>query len=166
MSKRIVLLQALASMLPDLRLMLYKVDSAAANRSPAAHEWSITQVLRHLLDVETRYQTRLRRVVNEDNPLLPYIYPDAAAHPTAPLPLLLDQFETARTQTLDFLKELPPGSWQRPAVHETQGATKLRYLVQMLVDHDTQHLNQIIEIQQQLKVIPVAAAQPAIPEPT
>jgi len=165
MSKRIVLLQALASMPADLRLMLKRVDTAAATHSPSPTQWSILQVLAHLLDVEERYLIRLHRVVTEDNPFLPTIHPDDTALPTTPLLALLNQFEAARTQTLDFLQALSPGSWQRPALHETQGATKFRYLIQMLVDHDTQHLNQIIEIQQ-LSVRPHAAAPPTLPEPT
>jgi len=165
MSKRIVLLQALASMPADLRLMLKRVESAAASHSPSPTQWSIVQVLAHLLDVEGRYLIRLHRVVTEDNPFLPTIHPDNTALPTTPLPALLNQFEVARTQTLDFLQALSPGSWQRPALHETQGATKFRYLVQMLVDHDTQHLNQIMDIQQ-LSVGSHAAAPPAMSKPT
>jgi uncharacterized damage-inducible protein DinB len=165
MSKRIVLLQALASMPADLRLMLKRVDAAAASHSPSPTQWSILQALAHLLHVEERYLARLHRVVSEDNPFLPTIHPDHSTLPTTPHPVLLNQLEAARTQTLAFLQALSPGSWQRPALHETQGATKFRYLVQMLVDHDTQHLNQIIEIQQ-LSVGPHAAAPPAIPKPT
>lgn len=166
MSKRIVLLQALASTSADLRLMLKRVDNAAAALPPAPVQWSITQLLAHFLDVEERYLARLQRVIAEDNPFLPTIHPDETAHTTTRCADLLAQFETARGRTVAFLKELPPGNWQRPAIHETLGATRLRYLVQMLVDHDTQHLNQLIDIQQQLRLVPGAAAQPAIPEPT
>lgn len=151
MSKRVVLLQALAATPPDLRLMLGKVDGAAASHSPAPSQWSIRQLLEHLLDVEVRYLARLQRVVNEDKPFLPAIHPNAAAAPITPCPLLLVQFEAARAQTVTFLQDLPPGSWQRPALHETLGATKLRFLVQMLVDHDTEHLSQLIEIQQLIR---------------
>lgn len=161
MSKRLVLLQALAATPSDLRLMLRNMASAAANQPSVPDHWAISQVLHHLLDVETRYLLRLRRVVHEDNPFLPVIHPTAAAHSPAPLTVLLDQFGSARTQTLDFLKDLVSGSWQRPAMHETRGATKLRFLVQMLVDHDTEHLNQIIEIQQQLRQNAAAASYPS-----
>jgi uncharacterized damage-inducible protein DinB len=148
MSKRIILLQALAATPVDLHRMLKNGSDAAAHHRPSPDQWSTAHVLNHLLDVEERYLTRLQRVVQVENPSLPYIHPDENGYdPTQPLPDLITQFEQARTATLLFLKELPPGAWQRPAVHQTLGPTQFRYLVQMLVDHDTQHLNQIIEIQ-------------------
>lgn len=159
MSKRMILLQALAATTPDLRLMLKSVDIAAASHSSTPSQWSILQLLEHLLDVEVRYLARLQRVVNEDKPLLPAIHPNAAAVPITHFPLLLAQFEAARTQTVAFLQDLPPGSWQRSAIHETRGPTKLRFLVQMLVDHDTEHLSQLAEIQQQIRrdISPIAS---------
>lgn len=149
MSKRTVLLEALASTPADLRLLLKRVDDAAADPIPTPTQWTIPQVLAHLLDIETRYQARLQRVINEDNPHLPAIHPHDTTATLPPLPDLLNQLNTARTHTITFLRALPPGSWQRPALHETQGPTHLRHLVQMLVEHDTEHLNQIIDLQQQ-----------------
>lgn len=151
MSKRIVLLEALTAMPADLQLMLKNVTAAAATLSPAPAHWSMTQLLAHLLTVEVRYLARLQHVVTTDNPFLPTIHPDETIQPATPLPDLLTQFAAARTQTVDYLQALPPGAWQRPATHETQGATKLRYLVQMLVEHDTEHLNQLIDIQQDVR---------------
>ena len=163
MTKRIVLLQALASTPKDLIFTLRRVDEAASYRKPDSNQWSIGTVLHHLIDVEQRYRARLQRVIVEDRPFLPYIHPDEAAYQVqTPLAELLARFEQARAETLAFLKEIPPGGWQRVAVHETWGETKLRFLVQQLVDHDTQHLNQIIEIQQQLRAVPTQDPQPAI----
>ncbi|MCL4869271.1 MAG: maleylpyruvate isomerase N-terminal domain-containing protein [Anaerolineae bacterium] len=148
MSKRIVLLQALAATPVDLRRMLKNGPDAAAHQRPSPNQWSIAHVINHLLDVEERYLARLQRVIQQENPSLPYIHPDESSYDPRPsLPDLITQFEQARAATLLFLKEQPPGAWQRPAVHQTLGPTQFRYLVQMLVDHDTQHLNQMIEIQ-------------------
>lgn len=165
MSKRIVLLQALASTPKDLGFTLRRLMEKSASQPAAADaqsavyqtpqpgQWSIGIVLHHLIDVEARYLGRLQQVVTEDRPLLAVIHPNEAIYQERPsLAKLLARFEQARAATLAFLKELPPGGWQRPAVHEAWGETKLRFLVQHLVDHDTQHLNQIIEIQQQLEI--------------
>lgn len=163
MTKRIVLLQALASTSNDLALMVRGVDDASSDRRPAGDQWSIADVVNHLVDVEERYRRRLQRVLKEEKPRLPYMHPDEQAHdPQVSLSTLLDRFKEERSKTMTFLKEIGPGDWQRRAVHESKGDVTLRFLVQYLVDHDIQHLNQIVEIQQQLRMVPVRNPQPTI----
>ena len=163
MTKRIVLLQALASTPNDLALVLEGTEPAAARRRPAADAWSIADVVNHLVDVEDRYRVRLQRVLDEERPHLPYIHPDESKHEIdTPLSDLLARFREAREATLTLLKEVQPGEWQRKGVHEKQGEVSLRYLVQYLLDHDIQHLNQVVEIQQQLRRVPPRDAQPTI----
>lgn len=150
MSKRAILLEALASTPKDLDYLLRRAEETAVHRRPIAQEWSIADVLIHLATVETSYIVRLQRIVTEERPYLPYIHPDnQPGLSSTPLADLLRSFETARQNTLAYLQGLPPGTWQRPALHETLGETKLRFMVQLLVDHDTEHLNQITQIQQQ-----------------
>lgn len=163
MTKRIVLLQALASTTNDLALMLRGVDADDGARRPADDAWSMADVVNHLVDVEERYRRRFRRLLEEEKPWLPYMHPDERAHdPQAPLSTLLARFKEERAQTMALLKEIGPGDWQRRTVHETKGDVTLRFLVQYLVDHDIQHLNQIVEIQQQLRMVPARNPQPTI----
>jgi uncharacterized damage-inducible protein DinB len=152
MSKRIVLLQALASTPNDLRLMVQKLPSGLVHQRPDPDNWSIAEILCHLIDIEGRYRQRLYTVVHENNPKLPAFYPDESQYDEqATLPELLDQFGAARDVTVAFLQELSMKQWQRPAVHANWGATTLRHLVQHLVDHDINHLNQAVETQQRLR---------------
>jgi hypothetical protein len=89
----------------------------------------------------------LQKIVAEERPYLPYIHPETRPQPNpTPLAELLNTFNTARNETLAYLQSLNAGAWQRNAIHETLGPTKLRYMVQLLVDHDTEHLNQIVEL--------------------
>jgi uncharacterized damage-inducible protein DinB len=153
MTKRVILLQALAATTKDLARMLPRTDETFLHRRPTSDQWSIADVLNHLIDVEVRYLRRLQGVVQEDHPLLPAILPDETAHDVqARRDELLARFSRARSETLAFLEGISLGDWQRSAVHETWGEIRFRFLVQHLVDHDTEHLNQIIEIQGQLPV--------------
>lgn len=121
-----------------------RVDAETARRRALAGEWSVSDVVNHLINVEEPMRERFRRVVEEERPRVPYIHPDEEAHDLdAPLHELLARFRAAREQTQTYLAALGPGSWQRPAVHETLGETRLLNLVQSLVDHDTEHLNQL-----------------------
>lgn len=145
MSKRTLLLEALASMPKDLSFMLRRADETAVHQRPTPDEWSIADVLSHLITTESLYLARLQKIVAEERPYLPYIHPETRPqlNPT-PLAELLNTFSTVRNETLAYLQSLNAGAWQRNAVHETLGPTKLRYMVQLLVDHDTEHLNQIV----------------------
>ena len=164
MSKRIVLLQALASTPNDLGLTVRGMAGVAVWQRPSPDQWSVVDVVAHLIYVEQRYLQRLQQVIAEERPFLLAIKPDETRHDTqVGIEELNGRFEKARVETLSFLKEISPGGWQRKAIHETRGDVTLRFLVQFLVEHDIAHLNQIIEIQQQLRALPKRDVQPAIP---
>ena len=147
MTRRNELLQALESAPRDLARTLRGVAPSTLAAHPAPDQWSITDVLNHLISVEVRYLDRLQRVTQEEQPTLPFILPDPENHDLAtPLETLLARFNEGRAETLEFLRPLSSGIWARPATYEDGRKTTFRYLVQALVDHDTEHLNQIIEL--------------------
>lgn len=167
MSKRITLFQALAATISSLTLMLRDVEPEIFGRKITADSWSLVGVLNHLIFVEQHYYPRLRRVLAEERPSLPRILPDPTTHNLQASPTeLLAQFRAARQATLAFLRDVADDEWGRTAVHETQGEVTFHFLVQYLVDHDGEHLNQIAAIQKQLNVLPDRQAQPAISEKT
>jgi uncharacterized damage-inducible protein DinB len=158
MSKRIVLLQALASISKDLARIVGNVDLSVARQRPFANAWSMNDVLSHLCDVDVRSLARMQRVVNEERPIIRTIHPDETSHDTTVLPdQLLAQFEQARGNTITYLQNLGAGQWQRKATFDSGEETTVRTLVQILIEHDTQHLNQLIEIKERagLRVVPV-----------
>lgn len=149
MSKRAVLLDALASMPKDVAFMLRRVPETAVYHRATPDQWAIADVLRHLTNIEPLYLARLQKIVEEERPFLPYFHPETNPNPTpTPLADLLTAVNEARQETLGYLHSLKPGDWQRTAVHETVGPTSLRFMVQFLVTHDTEHLNQLVQILQ------------------
>jgi uncharacterized damage-inducible protein DinB len=164
MTKRIVLLQALASTATDLNYILKGVKGRDADPEDG---WSLNEVLTHLVYVEGRYLKRLQRIVAEDNPTVPAIQPEdtpliSETFQQEDTADLLLQFKECRAETITFLKTLSPGQWQRPAIHEHTGKTTLRFLVQLLIEHDIEHMNQIVQLQQATRKIPERNAQPAV----
>jgi hypothetical protein len=92
---------------------------------------------------------RIQRVVNEERPIIRTIYPDETKHNAASQPAqLLAQFEQARAKTITYLQNLGAGQWQRHAAFDSGEDTTIRTLVQILIEHDTQHLNQLIVIKE------------------
>jgi DinB superfamily len=154
MSRRSVLMEALAATPRDLARLLRPVGEATALARPAPDEWCVADVVAHLGTTEVRYQARLRLIVEQDNPRVPYIHPDASAHDlTRALPSLLEEFTARRAETLAFLSGLSQRDWGRPLIHETLGPSRLRDQVQALVDHDSAHLEQIVAVREQIAAV-------------
>jgi hypothetical protein len=91
----------------------------------------------------------MRRVVNEERPLIRTIHPDETKHDMMiPPDQLLAQFRQARTEIITYLQNLSAGKWQRRATFDSGEESTIRTLVQILIEHDTQHLNQLIDIKE------------------
>ena len=151
MSRRSILIEALESAPRDLTRLLRPIDAMAAQWRPAPDEWCIADVGAHLSYCEAPYLARLRRVVEQDNPLEPSLLPDESAHDLAQsLADLLEAFVARRAELVAFLSSLDQRDWGRPLVHATIGPTKLRDQVQELVAHDNLHLEQIVTLRERL----------------
>ena len=152
MSRREMLMASLQATVHDLIRNLRTVDEATARRAAAPDEWSIADVVAHLGYIEPLYLARLRRIMAEDNPTVPYLHPNREAHDiTRPLNTLLQEFILRRAETVLFLRELEQSDWARRVTHETWGSGRLRDHVQQLVEHDSDHLQQIITLREQLE---------------
>jgi FMN phosphatase YigB (HAD superfamily) len=118
------------------------------DRQPTAGEWSPSEVLCHLRDVDAEVNLpRLNKVIKERNPFL-------AGQETDPwadlrqyckqdgMQALMDFIKT-RVDLLKLLEGLTPEEWNRKARHAIFGPTHLRELVNIIVGHDILHVQQI-----------------------
>lgn len=149
MTKRTILLQALASTPADVERLARGVDDAIFAGLAKADTVSPGEIVNHLLAVEHAYLYHINRIIGENEPIVPAIHTRAEHfRPRVPLPAAAEQFRQAREEMLATLEELPAGDWQRKAIHETEGRIPLRFLIQCLVEHDIEHTNQLVEIRQ------------------
>jgi hypothetical protein len=151
MSRRQILIDALAATPRDLARMLRPLSDADARRRPAPDAWCIAEVVAHLGYVEERCLARLRQVVAEANPSVEYIEDPGGHAIDAPLAELLETFSTRRAATVAFLGGLDQRDWGRPLVHATIGPTRLRDQVQTFVAHDNEHLEEILAQRERLE---------------
>jgi hypothetical protein len=98
----------------------------------------------HVKDIEIDgYHERLRRVLEESNPLLASIDGEALArqraYSTADTAAVFAQFRDARAKTIALVSKLTPEQLLRAAEFEGHRVT-LRGLVHNLCSHDQQHL--------------------------
>lgn len=131
--------------------MLAEVKPEQWHQHPLEEEWSITQILCHLLEREKiEHYPRLQEIAKEDEPFI-------VAPPPPPGPevapclndgfLVAHQFKAVRLETLAFLERLEVELWQKPARHSIFGPTTLLEMAHFTAQHDRLHLNQLCQTQ-------------------
>src|ERR1051326_5426390 len=120
-----------------------------ARWKPAPERFSIAEVLAHLSHSEGHcYRMRLDRFLSEQRPEFEsddaqlYLdrYRDADPEDA------FDHFEEQRETNVDFLRNLPPGSGDRKALHEQAGEITLDQMLHEWALHDLGHIKQIAEL--------------------
>jgi FMN phosphatase YigB (HAD superfamily) len=127
-----------------------KLDSSNWGENPQPNEWSYTEIMCHLRDVDAEVNTpRINNVLEEVNPFLPGIDSDKWAHERLYYcqsgPEALRDFTNSRIQLLDLLVSLESVDWERPARHAIFGPTSLKELVGIIVGHDQLHVKQAFQ---------------------
>jgi hypothetical protein len=118
---------------------------------PTDGEWSLTEVLCHLRDVEREvHQPRIRAILAEPSAFLPGIDADEWAEPRAyrrqdGRAALID-YLVARDETVALLRSLTADAWERQGQHTFFGPTTLREIVFLAVQHDRVHGRQIAHL--------------------
>lgn len=148
-TKRAILLQALASSPSDVARLARGLEDAPANWRPDEAAWPPGKVINHLLAVEQVYTHHIRRVILEAEPLLPAIHPVEQRYcADDALSMAAARFRQAREVTLTTLQAVPAGVWQRAGIYHTTGRVTLRFMVQSLVEHDIEHTHQLVLLRQ------------------
>jgi FMN phosphatase YigB (HAD superfamily) len=141
------LLAVLRSTPAALSTLCRKVNVNLEKR-PMPEEWSASEVLCHLRDVDAEVNLpRLQKVVNELNPFLPGQDTDPWAD-TRQYCLqdglqALSDFTRARLELLRLLEDLPQEGWNLHARHAIFGPTNLKELVNIIAGHDILHVQQV-----------------------
>jgi hypothetical protein len=136
---------------PLLRGLLAAAEDDVLNWKPFPERWSIREVLAHLVDVEQAgFRSRMEAMLRASNPLLPsYDQTGVIAsgkYAGIELPELLSRFERERSESLRFLRQLPPGCEDRSGKHAELGPITIGVLLHEWPFHDLGHIRQIAEL--------------------
>lgn len=117
---------------------------------PDPNEWSPVQIICHLLESESSvHRARLQRILAEDNPFLVDSSPLSGVREAADCDddgfSAARRFAAERQQTLDWLRQLQPSDWLRPARHSIFGLTTLLEMAHFTAQHDRLHINQLCQ---------------------
>lgn len=129
--------------------LMTELTEADARWKPAPERFSVAEVLAHLAHSEHAcYRMRLDRFLAETRPAFE---PDDAQmyldlYRDADPGEAFDQFEEQREDNVQFLRNLPAGAGDRPALHKEYGEITLSQMLNEWALHDLAHIRQIAEL--------------------
>jgi len=120
------------------------LDDVRLHARPADGSWTVLEIVCHLADSEALFSHRMKLVLAEDRPALPFSDPRpqlaALAYGVRDAAEEASVIEAVRRQMARILAAQLPHAWQRVGVHSKEGERTLEQLVRKAVDHLQHHL--------------------------
>ena len=139
---------------PLVRSVLNDAGSDLRTR-PAPAEWSVLELLGHVVDAETVMSGRYRWTVSQDEPpLLGYdqdLWVARLRHNDDQPDELLTVFSALRAANLQLWRRSSAADRQRVAMHAERGPESYELMFRMMAGHDRFHLNQMRETLRQVR---------------
>lgn len=114
---------------------------------PIAGMWSIQEVISHLADSEALFAHRVKCVLAEERPVLPYAdparYAAALAYQARDIRGELELISAVRHQLARILRQQTVEAWQRVGLHSKDGEQSVEQLVRKAIDHLKHHVRWI-----------------------
>ena len=124
-------------------------------RRPAPKEWSVLELLGHMVDAEMVVSARYRWAISQDKPPLPGydqdLWVDRLRHNEDEPDALLATFAALRGANLGLWQRSSAADRERVALHAERGPESYDLMFRMLAGHDRFHLNQMHETLRQVR---------------
>jgi hypothetical protein len=132
----------------EMRLAAPEIDWHC---KPAIGEWCLTEVMCHLRDVEHEvHQPRFQAILQSEGAFLPGAvadeWVDERAYHRQNGPRALASFLALRAETVALLPKPDSALWQRQGQHSFFGPTTMHELLNLVVQHDQAHRQQIANL--------------------
>ena len=138
-------------------LLHYAINGLAPEQlksHPGPGDWSVTQVVVHLMDSDLVAADRMKRVIAEENPtLLAYDENKWATHllyVEQPVETAASLFDLNRRQMAVILSRMNDAAFSRSGRHTERGVLTLAQLVNDYAEHLDHHLRFIYEKRQRM----------------
>ena len=136
---------------------LAKFSKAELLLQSTGEEWSPLQIAHHLYIADGLGLEQMKRVQEEDNPLVGNLAEEAphltlTSDAPASLDAVLAGMAARREELFEYLASLSPDDWERPFLHPEWGARKFYQLVNVLPIHDQQHTQQLALLKAKLSL--------------
>ena len=134
-----------------LQSLVAPVPGRAWPRKPIADEWALVEIICHLRDTEREiHQMQINTLLDGNEPFIPR--PDSTVwakernYLTEDGRKALQEFASARLETLAKLKGLDEAIWKQKARHAIFGPTHFQEVIGFMADHDRMHIQQASNI--------------------
>lgn len=122
-------------------------EGAAVAGEPPAGEWNAAQIIGHLAASEYFFLQRLNMLIRETSPRLRPFGTEATERfesmASNDVETNLKAFNDLRGETVSALMSLALNLWSRTGTHDVQGEMSLEDVVESMIDHDSEHLEQL-----------------------
>jgi len=149
-------LTSLARTPADIALLLSEIPASSVTIKQTPGEFSALEHVCHMRDIEVEgYCVRIQRILSEDNPFLSDIDGSRLAierdYNRQSLNEAVSDFATARRHNLTMLNNASKSEFDREGELEGTGNVTLARLVEMMVEHDEGHLEELQRLSRYLK---------------
>ncbi len=142
------IVRALSDQRGGLRALAHGIPNAAASTRPAPDEWSIKEIVGHLIDCERLYVFRALWFARGETHPLPGMMPDPWVDNTRfnarTLAQLLDEWEHNRAATIHLFDGLDDDGWLRAGV-ASGNPMSVRAIAWIIAGHELHHLESLRE---------------------
>jgi hypothetical protein len=143
-----ILYRRLAATVPLLETLTTDLDPEGWRFRPAPGEWSVTEIVCHLRDVDREvHLPRLHSLLVQEEPFMPGVVSDDWAaereYWAQNGPHALDELRVARAELLALLPPAGDPTWERRGRHTFFGPTSFWELVCLILEHDELHVEQV-----------------------
>ena len=131
-----------------LRATLANLDAGALNRRPPGSDWSIRDIVIHLVDTEIMRASRIFAILAADEPPIPAYDEEAFKRRLHYLwrdpELSLALFQHLRFAVGEMLEQCDAAAWERTGAHSTEGPISVAELLRRGARHGEEHIAQVI----------------------
>jgi hypothetical protein len=146
--ERLDLIEALKHLPNNIELEIAGMSETALRQRPIEGEWSIKEVIGHLLDHTSITEKRLFMVWSMTDPVLPAYDGEALVleknYQDADVKALIEEIGRIRLESVSLLAHAV--DWTRIGQLPGVGRRSLRQLAERALDHDMTHLEQVRQL--------------------
>jgi uncharacterized damage-inducible protein DinB len=140
-------LQKLQQTIKQVTSFAERIPEGLYTVKPDQIAFSVNEIIYHLLEVEHLWQRRIHQLLHTEDRHFQQIDPDALAkeHHYNEKPYLegIAKWKAAREETVKLIEGMTPEQHQIKGVHSRYGEVDTHRILEIMTDHDLQHLRQM-----------------------
>lgn len=155
LNERDEILSFLANTPIEARRLTEGLSEDETRWKPSPGEFSVVENVCHLRDIELDgYAVRINRILQEDQPILADIDGAKLAvdrdYNSQDLSSAMEAFTQARENNVRIIRKLSSEQLERTGTLEDIGEITLRRLLDLMLEHDNVHLNELVNLRTRL----------------